>query len=333
MVSDPPERLLGSIVDGRYTLTRVLGHGGFGSVFEAEDMYGTPCAVKLVPCERAEDRRDALREAALMREHAHDGIVALHDSGRFGPTARGFIYLAMELCGETLHDRLRDEGPLPPAEAVAVLLDVAGTLAHLHARGVVHGDVKPGNVIRAGRHYKLCDLGAARELKGPFGEAHRPSGTPEYMAPEAFAGEDGPAVDIWALGMVLHEAVTGKLPFAVKDQRDEVIARLVRETAPRLDPALPAPLAEIVRGCLSRDPALRWTAERVNLALVAAAQTPLAPPPRKAARPRAIRAFAGAMLLLALAALALATSNAGAIRSPDGKAEGAQQRPSGRSPG
>lgn len=301
MAAGPPERLLGTVVDGRYTLKRLLGRGGFGLVFQAEDLYGAPCAVKLIRCDTAAERGDALLEAALMRDHPHPGLVACHDVGRFGPTVGGFVFVAMELGEGSLYQRVHGDKPLAPAELRALVLDLLEALTHLHERGIVHLDVKPGNVIGFGGRYKLGDFGSARALGSRVQRSLRRSGTPEYMAPEAFDLQEGPPADLWGVGMLVHECATGELPFAVKGKDPEEIGRIVRETAPRVDPRLPAPFGAIVRGCLARDPARRWTAAEVREALLRA---PLA----VAARPRGLAAprVLGAAIAVALAVLALA---------------------------
>jgi serine/threonine protein kinase len=299
----PEERLIGTAVDGRYTLKKLLGRGGFGAVFEADDRYGPPCALKLIHCERLADRGDALREAALMEQHAHPGVVAFQESGRLGAGAGGHVYIAMELGEGSLHDRLYRRGPLPPDELRALLVDLLEALSHLHRRGVVHLDVKPGNLVRVGGRYKLCDFGAARTLGGRAARSARRSGTPEYMAPEVFELVEEPPADLWAVGMLVHECATGKLPFPVKDQEPEEIAHLVRETAPRIDPSLPAPFDAIVRGCLARDPARRWTVADVREALDRA---PLAAPAPRRARRDTLQLAAVALVVVALALLGLA---------------------------
>src|SRR5208337_1529311 len=108
-------------------------------------------------------------------------------------------------------------GPLPIVEIRALVLDLLDALDHLHARGLVHGDVKPGNLIRVGDRWKLCDLGSSSAPGAAGGRETgrdpRWSGTPEFMAPEAFDGEVGPPADLWSVGLLLHECATGTSPF------------------------------------------------------------------------------------------------------------------------
>jgi serine/threonine protein kinase len=312
-----PEDLLGAVVDGRYTLRRQVGQGGFGLVFQAEDLYGTPCAIKLIPFAHWADRSLAQREAARLEELAHPGLIGFRGAGRFGPTAGGYVYIAMELGEGSLHERLSVGGPLPLGEVKALVLDLLDALDHLHARGIVHGDVKPGNLIRAGDKWKLCDLGsacAAVSMGDPQRVPHPPpgpaggretgrdprwSGTPEFMAPEAFEGEVGPPADLWSVGLLVHECVTGKRPFAAEGAGHEAMARLVRETDPVLAAGLSAPLAMLIRACLERDPARRLTSAGLRQALAG----DLGEVPRPA---RGRRGWVGAALIWGAAAAALA---------------------------
>lgn len=280
MVACPSEELLGAVVDGRYTLTGLLGRGGFGAVFRAEDRDGPSCAIKLIPFVHWTERALAQREASLLEEHAHPGLVAFHRAGRFGPTARGFVYIAMELGAGSLDDRLRSHGVLHAGEIRALIFDLLDALDHLHARGVVHGDVKPGNLVRVAGRFKLCDLGSAMDTGSRADRDGFRSGTPEIAAPEVWDGEIGPPADLWSLGLLLHTAATGRSPFPMPSADPEPIARVVRTTEPRIDPALPEPFAAIVRGCLQRDQAARWTSAEVRAALEAVDLAPPAPPPR-----------------------------------------------------
>src|ERR1700691_5753173 len=106
----------GALVGGRYTLAKRVGQGGFGVVYQAEDREGGRCAVKLIPFSRGQERILAQREAAMLEQHAHPGLIAFHGAGRFGPTSTGYVYIAMELGEGSLHQRLHARGPLSLAE-------------------------------------------------------------------------------------------------------------------------------------------------------------------------------------------------------------------------
>jgi serine/threonine protein kinase len=301
VTNDLPEDLTGTVIDGRYTLERPVGQGGFGTVYAALDLYGTPCAVKLVPFSHWTERVHAREEAGRLEELACPGLVGFRGAGRFGPTAQGHVYIAMELGEGSLHDRIAVGGPLPLAETRAIVIDLLDTLDYLHARDVVHGDVKPGNLVRFGQRWKLCDLGSATRLgSAPSARNPRWSGTPEFMAPEAFDGDVRPATDLWSVGLLIHECATGTSPFRGTGLGHDAVARLVRETEPRLDPALPAPLASLIRGCLERDPARRLTSADVRRAIAGDLGEVPRPPPH---RPR--HGWLGPALLWGAAAAVL----------------------------
>jgi serine/threonine protein kinase len=190
-----------------------------------------------------------LREAEAAAQLSHPNIATLYDAGRseHGP------YLVFELLeGETLEERL-SRGPLPPADAVRMAVELARALAHAHASGVVHCDLKPSNVFLAeGGAVKVLDFGLSRV----FGATRVGSGgTPAYMAPEQWRGEgEDPRTDVFALGAILYETVSGRRPFEVERDRSSALD-------PGPPPALPVPvparLAAFVASALAKDPAAR----------------------------------------------------------------------------
>jgi tetratricopeptide (TPR) repeat protein len=234
----------GTVV-GRFELVRELGRGGFGVVWEARDrQLGRKVAFKAVragPRAAVAEER-LLREAEAAAQLSHPNIVALHDVGRseHGP------YLILELLqGQTLAARLR-HGALAPGEAVGIAVEVAKALAHAHAQGVVHRDLKPGNVfLCADGQVKVLDLGLAHA----FGRRRVEGGTPAYMAPEQAAGApEDERTDVFALGVMLFEMLTGRLPFA----NARALASSGR--APTVDvPGNPA-LGEVVGRMLEKQP-------------------------------------------------------------------------------
>ena len=214
-----------TLVDDRYELRALAGSGGMADVFLAYDrVLDRDVALKLLKDRYADDedfverfRREAKSAAALSSPF----IVPVFDRGE---TEDGAYYIAMEyLPGGTLEDRLVGAGRLPPREAVEVAVQVAEALQTAHGRGVVHRDVKPGNVLvtRSG-HTKVADFGIARAaeattISGP-GDI---LGSAKYMSPEqAAGGRVGPASDLYSLGVVLYEMLTGSVPFAVATPAD-----------------------------------------------------------------------------------------------------------------
>jgi WD40 repeat protein len=260
---------------GPYEVLGELARGGGGVVYRARHRaLGRVVALKLLSGPSAEaGRREA--EAAARLEHPH--IVRLYE---VGGTPDGRPFLAMEyIPGGTLADRLA-AGPLPAAEAAALAETLARAAAYAHARGVVHRDIKPGNVLlsvesdRSNGQGPAPPSGFRLPLSAPkladFGlasMADRPaeagvSGTPSYMAPEQAAGgaEVGPAADVYALGAVLYEMLTGRPPFRADTPLNTLRQVIAEEPVPpdRLQPGLPADAATICLKCLHKDPARRY---------------------------------------------------------------------------
>jgi len=244
---------------GRFVLRREIGRGGFGVVYEAFDRdLGRPVAFKALrpgrrtPAHSAEWLRG---EAEAVAKLNHPNIVTLHDFGR----GRTGPYLIFELLrGETLADRLRG-GRLPLREAVAIATDIARVLAHAHKAGVVHRDLKPANVF-------LCEDGTVKVLD--FGLAHLfgrtgavSGGTPTYMAPEQWRGEPGDErTDLFALGVLLFQMVTGRVPYRVSREVAEAKEpgpppQLPKDTAPTA-------LRKLTAELLQKDPAHRPAAAK-----------------------------------------------------------------------
>ena len=199
---------------GRFKLLRELGRGGFGVVFGAEDReLGRRVALKLIrPGSRIAERGPEWlqREAEAVARLNHPNIVTLHDFGQ-GPAGP---YLVFELLTGNALTARAEAGPLPLDEVLDVAVDVSRALVHAHAAGVVHRDLKPGNVqlIEDGTA-KVLDFGFAHLFgRGGIGDG----GTPSYMAPEQWEGDGGDArVDLFALGVMLHQCLSGKLPYRV----------------------------------------------------------------------------------------------------------------------
>ena len=213
------------MVDDRYELRALAGSGGMADVSLAYDrVLGRDVALKLLKDRYAQDedfverfRREARSAAALSSPF----IVPVFDRGE---TSDGAYYISMEyLPGGTLEDRIAGAGRLPPREAVEVAVQVAEALQAAHGRGVVHRDVKPGNVLltRSG-HAKVADFGIARAAEATtISEPGDILGSARYMSPEQAAGERvGPASDLYSLGVFLYEMLTGSVPFAVATPTD-----------------------------------------------------------------------------------------------------------------
>jgi serine/threonine protein kinase/tetratricopeptide (TPR) repeat protein len=252
---------------GHYRLTQLLGEGGMGQVYAAEDMrLGRRVALKLLPvaAEGAAGHVERFqREARLLAAVNHPNVVTVHSVEE----ADGRAFFTMELVeGETLLPRIRPGG-LPLEEILAVAIPLAEALAAAHATGIVHRDLKPANVMigRDGR-LKVVDFGIARPDRGrgddgaPLTGAGLVLGTPSYMAPEQLQGEPIDArADVFAFAVLVHELATGTRPFVGRSNA-EVVSAILRDPPPplrRLRADLPEPLQDLLAACLEKDPARR----------------------------------------------------------------------------
>lgn len=279
----------GRVIDDRFAIEREVAAGGMGRVFLATDrLSGRPVAFKIVAFSdaRAADRFD--RECALLAEIRHPGIVGYVAHGMIQP---GAPYLVMEwLEGEDLGQRLHGLAPatqrtvagkpsaeraagatraapgLSVADTIVLARRVASALAELHRRGIVHRDIKPGNLFLVDgqvARIKVLDFGAARATAaaGAITQQGVLVGTPYYMAPEQARGSDdiGPAADVWALGCVVYECLAGAAPFAGQHPLAALARIVIDEPAPvaQLRPDLPADVAALVDRMLAKQPAAR----------------------------------------------------------------------------
>jgi eukaryotic-like serine/threonine-protein kinase len=224
---DGPARL------GRFAIVRRLGRGAQGEVYLAEDTrLGRQVAVKTLhlaqrtPEQRAQQVRALLDEARTVSRLSHPGIVTLYDAGE----DEGAPYLVFEYVeGETLAARLRQIRRMPPAEAVDVAIQVLRAVGYAHAKGILHRDLKPANVMLAGEIARVMDFGIA-QLAGALPAAPEAlTGTPAYLAPEYVAqGAYSPAADLFSVGMLLYEALTGA-PAVRGENTFEILHRQVHE--------------------------------------------------------------------------------------------------------
>lgn len=250
---------------GRYSLERELGRGGMGVVYLAREVrLDRPVAIKLLPPLMAADpklRERFLREARTAAKLSHPNVIPIHAVEELG--GGQFVFFAMAFVeGETLTERVRRRGPLPPTEGARVLRDVAWALAYAHGLGVIHRDVKPDNILleSTGR-VLVADFGIAGVVAGAGALAGgEVIGTPEFMSPEQALGEAIDArSDLYSLGIVGYFILSGTLPFEGA-KATEVLAKQVTEAAPLLSitaPLVPRRLAQAIDRCLAKDPADR----------------------------------------------------------------------------
>jgi eukaryotic-like serine/threonine-protein kinase len=311
---------------GPYEIVALLGAGGMGEVYRARDpRLSREVAVKVLSSQRMttpEARERFEREARTISQLNHPNVCVLHDVGREGDAE----YLVMELVeGETLSDRL-GRGALPFETALRIGAEIAAALGAAHAKGIVHRDLKPGNVMLTRSGVKLLDFGLARAFDsgGPSGGLTEAAtvgkaltaegtivGTLAYMAPEQLEGKElDPRTDIFALGAVLYEMLTGKRAFSGSSSATVISAILTSDPPPvsAAIPISPPDLDRLVHLCLAKDPADRWqSAHDVELQLKAIASgsgtrpAVAAPRRRSAALPWLVAA--GCAALAAVAAL------------------------------
>lgn len=253
---------------GPYEILGAIGAGGMGEVYKARDTrLDRIVAIKVLPPEFVNDptaKQRFDREAQTIASLKHPHICVLHDIG----SQDGIDFLVMEyLEGETLTDRLM-KGPLPLDEALGVAIAIADALDKAHRQGVVHRDLKPGNVMLTGSGPKLLDFGLAKSQAAlPAGTSVTMTmpgtilGTMQYMAPEQLDGaEADQRTDIFAFGVVVHEMVTGRKAFEGKSQVLLISAIATADPLPlsRVQPESPPALDHVVKTCLEKDPADRW---------------------------------------------------------------------------
>jgi hypothetical protein len=264
----------GQVIAGRYRLLHRLGAGGMSVVWRAhDDVLDRDVAIKVLSGGPAADpellHRIQLEARAAARLH-HPHVVEVHD---YGETEQKLPYVVMELVdGRSLADLLRD-GALPWRTAVMACAQMAAALAAAHARGIVHRDVKPGNVMVTSDGVKLVDFG----ISATAGEADliggEVVGTPAYLAPERLGGGPvRPATDVYALGLTLYLALTGHLPWEASTTTQMLTAHVYREP-PGLPPiaGLPPSVADLCARCLTKNPSDRPDAASVAAVLGEAA--------------------------------------------------------------
>ena len=257
------EVLAGTVIDNRYRLTREIGKGSFGWVFEAtEEMAGqyvSDVAVKLLAPEDDSQREMVLREIRALAGLTHEYIIAYRTSGRITEgTLAGTIFVVTELGEVALSKWIRPPRLLPEDEAWTMGRGIALALAHIHAKRSVHRDVKPDNVLWVDGHWKLGDFGLARAVEGARMSASGAKGTLRYMAPEVMNNKICPATDVYALGVTLLRSLTGQ--YAHEGETDGPFMLNLMTKPAHLPPELPDAWRPILAGCLESDPDRRWTA-------------------------------------------------------------------------
>ena len=252
-----------------WEIVRFVGRGSYGVVFEARRSSWRaepPRALKIFdPIVSSAARSTLLAEFSTLTD-VHDPhlLTGIDAFDLVEPPYAGCVVFVLELADEDLSHRVARTGPLQPAEAASVVADVAEGLAALHDQGRIHGDVKPENILRVGERWVLGDFGVTSVLEGSYAVTH--AATVDYRPPEAASAADGTrqhrSADVWALGVSLHVAATGRHPFPGPDpmMRFAAAVRGDRAVVPGLDPGLASIIDD---GCLVADPHRRLEAAGV----------------------------------------------------------------------
>jgi serine/threonine-protein kinase len=274
------ELLPGMVIRGKYEVLEKIGSGGMASVYRAKHLaFGEVCAIKVVAGKLAHDDTFLKRfrnEAVVTRRLQHANAVRVDD---LDTTEDGRPFIVMEFVeGRNLRDVIRQEAPLHPRRAVAITRQVASALAAAHALGIVHRDIKPDNILLTrdgGGHdlAKVLDFGIAKVKETVLGEdAYTPTrtgmvvGTPQYVSPEQAMGKRGEEIDgrsdLYSLGVVLYEMLTGRLPFSSDTAMGMILHHL--QTAPtppnvaRPDLGIPDPLSDLLMMAMQKEPGHRF---------------------------------------------------------------------------
>jgi pimeloyl-ACP methyl ester carboxylesterase len=257
---------------GPYEILAPLGAGGMGEVYKArDDRHDRVVAIKVLSHEKPspEHKERFFREIRIAAQLTHPHILPLIDSGESG---RLLFFVMPYIEGETLGERIMREGALPVQEGLRILCHVTDALAYAHTRGVVHRDIKPQNVLLSDRHALVSDFGIAKAIRdisnpemtatiGRTTAAGTILGTPAYMAPEQAGGETiDHRADIYGVGILAYEMLTGRLPFQATAAQQMMAAHLTKPPDPisNCRPGIPPQLAMAVMKCLEKRPTDRW---------------------------------------------------------------------------
>ncbi|MFL5604938.1 MAG: protein kinase domain-containing protein, partial [Gemmatimonadaceae bacterium] len=312
----PTDRIddLNSSFEGKYRIDRELGSGGTATVYLAEDLkHHRRVAIKVLRDDLSASvgTERFLREIEIAAHLQHPNILPLLDSGEAG----GRLFYVMPFVeGQSLRDRLAREHELPVGEAVRLIVEVVDALAYAHARGVVHRDVKPDNVMLSGRHALIADFGVARAISSATNPSQITSlgvalGTPSYMSPEQATAD--PSVDhrtdIYAVGVLAYELIAGTVPFVGVSPQKVLSAHVMESPAPlsKHRSGIAPALEQAVMQCLAKKPADRWQRADDLLAALEPLATPTAGLAPTSARLEPVRASRPRLVPLAIATLVI----------------------------
>ncbi len=265
------------LLNGRYRLVSQIGSGGMAVIYKATDLaLGRTVAIKILRPSLTSDQSFLIRfrqEARNVANLAHPNLVTVHDVGQDGNT----YYMVMEfLDGQDLKKIIKAKGPLSVERVLDLTIQVCAGIGYAHRAGLVHADVKPQNIlVNEGDRVKVTDFGIAQALAMTKPQERQKVvwGSPHYFAPEQAQGEyPTPSSDVYSIGVVLFEMLTGRLPFMATDQQELALAH-IRDAPPRiseLNSKVPVALDRIVQKVLSKEPSARYlTADQLGRILIA----------------------------------------------------------------
>ncbi len=284
MVLSPDERK----TYGEYDIEALLGKGSIGKVYLARHRrIGRRVALKIIrpeqrfedEADRAEFRKRLQREAELFAALHHPNIVTLFEAGYEGDVVS---FLATEYIeGESLQSRLKKTRPLPLRDALGIAADVLRALAYAHGKGVIHRDIKPGNILIAtGGEAKIADFGIARPVNSSLTGINSMLGTPNYMSPEQVKSSSiSPRADLFSAGVVMYEMLTGIKPFAATDISSILynVVNLQPAAVDKVNPAVPRAVAKVVARLMAKSPLERYATAADALKDIERARPPTAP--------------------------------------------------------
>jgi serine/threonine protein kinase/tetratricopeptide (TPR) repeat protein len=254
----------GTILGNRYQIIKILGEGGMGAVYKARDLeLDREIALKVIRPELTSNPEILQRfkqELILARQVTDRNIIRIFDLGE----AQGIKFITMEYVeGQSLYDILRKQGKVPVPEAVEIMKQMLTGLQAAHREGIVHRDLKPGNIMRDSQgRIVVMDFGLARSIGGDgMTRTGAMLGTMEYMSPEqAQALEVDARSDLYTVGLICYELLTGKMPYHADSAVASLLKRMQERAIPPSDwdSSIPQPISELVSKCLERDPAHRW---------------------------------------------------------------------------
>jgi serine/threonine protein kinase len=256
--------LIGQVINNQYHLKDLIGAGGYGGVFRADEVIRDKLirqvAIKLIIADNNNDGQ--LDEIIAATDLQHPNLIRCFSGGESSLNGADFLYLVMEVADFSLEKRLT-QGVLSETETTLLVQDIAEALVYLHnqPKAIVHRDLKPGNVLRVGDKWKLSDFGLVKVIgKDNVVDTINLMGTAGYAPPEAYQGKVATAWDVWSLGIIIVEALTGKSPFP--GNTPQQLQQQICNQEPNLS-GLPQKFEPIVKGCLVKDWTKRWTAKRV----------------------------------------------------------------------